>query len=244
MKAKFEAGPAPILTFAGGLQEVRHQLGSVKAGQVVAVVLDESSQAEAKAIEQVITQIIRLTLNTLTTRSDETLSCLVETLLPEEMPTPTLLKEAGMMLRAKEAVIKGADWLTAAQVASIARLAPRHPSAQLHKWQRDGAIFAIRLNRINYFPSYALDPTDEYQPYRSLAQWIYLRKILMRSLQLQAMRRWESCMPEETGKTIRAVAVTESATAFNPALFIGTGRGSAAFKQTSKNPACASQRTQ
>ena len=162
-----EADFAPILTFAGGLKEVRDQLGSVKSGQVLSFVLRESSEGEAKAIEQVIAQIIRLTQNTLTTRSSETLSSLVETLLPKEMPPPTLLKEARMMLRAKEAVLNGADWLTAAQVASIAGLSQKNPSAQLHKWKRDGAIFAIRRNGVDYFPGYALDPANEYRPYRS-----------------------------------------------------------------------------
>jgi len=165
---EFEAGPVPIPTFAGGSKEVRHQLGSVKTGQVVAFDLGDSSEGEAKAIEQVIAQIIRLTQNTLTRRSNETLSSLVETLLPKEMPAPALLKEARMMLRAKEAVLKSADWLTAAQVASIAGLSEKNPSAQLHKWKRDVAIFAIRRNGVDYFPGYALDPANEYRPYRPL----------------------------------------------------------------------------
>lgn len=167
---EFEPISAPIPTFAGGLKEVRDQLSNVKGGQVVAFVLDGSSEGEAKAIEQVIARIIHLTQDTLTTRSNETLTSLVETLLPKEMPTPTLLKEARMMLRAKEAVLSGADWLTAAQVASIAGLSEKNPSAQLHKWKRDGAIFAIRRNGVDYFPGYALDPAIEYRPYRALKQ--------------------------------------------------------------------------
>jgi hypothetical protein len=165
---EFEAIPAPTTTFAGGLKEVRNQLGNVKGGQVLAFVLDTASEGEAKAIEQVISRIIRLTQNTLTARSNETLSSLVETLLPKDMPSPALLKEAKMMLRAKEAVLSGADWLTAAQVASIAGLSEKNPSAQLHKWKRDGAIFAIRRNAVDYFPGYALDPANEYRPYRPL----------------------------------------------------------------------------
>jgi hypothetical protein len=163
-----EAIPAPISTFAGGLREVRNQLSNVKGGQVVAVVFEGSSEEEARAIEQVIVRIISLTQNTLTTRSNETLSKLVETLLPKEMPSPTLLKEAKMMLRAKEAVLTGADWLNAAQVASIAGLSEKNPSAQLHKWKRDSAIFAIRRNGVDYFPGYALDPANEYRPFRVL----------------------------------------------------------------------------
>lgn len=165
-----EPMPAPILTLAGGVKEVRDQLSNVKDGQVLAFVLDGASESEAKAIEQVISRIIRLTQNTLTTRSNETLSSLVETLLPKDMPSPALLKEARMMLRAKEAVLSGADWLTAAQVASIAGLSEKNPSEQLHKWKRDGAIFAIRRNGLDYFPGYALDAANEYRPHRALKQ--------------------------------------------------------------------------
>jgi hypothetical protein len=165
-----EAIPAPISTFAGGLKEVCDQLVNVKGGQVVAFVLKGANEGDARAIEQVIARIIRLTQDTLATRSDETLSSLVETLLPKEMPSPALLKEAKMMLRAKESVLRGADWLTAAQVASIAGLSEKNPSAQLHKWKRDGAIFAIRRNGVDYFPGYVLDPARQYRPYRALKQ--------------------------------------------------------------------------
>lgn len=79
-----------------------------------------------------------------------------------------------MMLRAKVAVLEGADWLTAAPVASIAGFSDKNPSAQLHKWKRDGAIFAIRRSGIDYFPGYTLDPNQEYRPYRALKKVIAL----------------------------------------------------------------------
>lgn len=167
-----EVNLASFPTFAGGPKEVRHQLNHLKGGQVVAVVLDGSNVFEAKAIEQVLVQIIRLAQRSLASHSEDTLSTIVETLLPKEMPSPTLLKEAKMMLRAKETVLEGADWLTAAQVASIAGLSKKNPSAQLHKWKRDGAIFAIRRSGVDYFPGYALDPDQEYRPFRALKKVI------------------------------------------------------------------------
>jgi hypothetical protein len=165
---RIECEEISVPTFAGDLIEVRNQLDNVKGGQVIAFVLEGSSEDEAKAIEQVISRIIQLAQNTLTARSDATLFSLVETLLPKEVPSPALLKEAKMMLRAKEAVLSGADWLTAAQVASICGLSEKNPSAQLHKWKKDGALFAIRRNGVDFFPGYALDPASEYRPYRAL----------------------------------------------------------------------------
>ena len=163
---------APIPALFGAPQEVRRQLAHLKDGKVVAVIFDSPSEREARAIEQVLMQIIQLTQRSLASQSEDTLSTIVETLLPKETPSPTLLKEAQMMLRAKAAVLEGADWLTAAQVASIAGLSEKNPSAQLHKWKRDGAIFAIRRSGIDYFPGYGLDPDQEYRPRRALKKVI------------------------------------------------------------------------
>ncbi len=168
----FEESPASFPTFAGSVEEVRQQLDHVKDGQVVAVIFDGSNLREAKVIQQVLLQIIRLTQKSLASHSENTLSMIVETLLPKDSPSPTLLKEAEMMLRAKVAVLEGADWLTATQVASIAGFSDKNPSAQLHKWKRDGAIFAIRRSGIDYFPGYTLDSNQEYRPYRALRKVI------------------------------------------------------------------------
>jgi len=167
-----KANLASIRTFAGAPSEVRRQLDRVKGGRVVAVVLDTSSAREAKTIEQVLAQVIHLTQGTLTSQSEDALSTLVSTLVPRKALSPTLLQEAKMMLRAKKGVLAGADWLSAANVAEIARLSKRTSSVQVLKWKRDGALFAIRHNGIDYFPSYALDPANEYHPHRALKKII------------------------------------------------------------------------
>lgn len=83
-------------------------------------------------------------------------------------PSPGILTEATMMLRAKEAVLEGADWLTATQVASIAGLSEKNPNVLLDNWKRDGEIFSLRHHGLEYFPGYALEPGDDRRPYRTL----------------------------------------------------------------------------
>ncbi len=167
-----EVRPLPFATFFGSAKEVRHQLGQVKDGHVVAVVFDQSNAREAKVIEQALLQIVGLTQDSLTSLSEDTLSKLVEILLPKDALSPTLLREAATMLRAKVAVLASADWLTAAQVASIAGFSDKNSSAQLQRWKRDGAIFAIARSGIDYFPGYTLDPNLDYRPYRALKKVI------------------------------------------------------------------------
>jgi hypothetical protein len=118
-----EVGVAPIRAFAGAPQEVSRQLDHVNDGQIVAVVLDQSNATEAKIIGQVLVQIVQLTQQTLVKRSDDTLSSLVATLLPKEMPSATLVKEARMLLRAKEAILTSGDWLSAEELTSVLGLA-------------------------------------------------------------------------------------------------------------------------
>lgn len=167
-----KASLASIRTFSGDPAEVRLQLDHVKGGHVVAVALETSSVREAKTIEHVLSQIIQLTQESLTSQSEDALSTLVATLMPKEMLSPTLLREAQMMLRAREAVLAGAEWLSAAHVVEIAVLNKKNPNAQLQKWKRDGAIFAIRRRDGDYFPGYGLDPDNGYRPHRALKKVI------------------------------------------------------------------------
>lgn len=89
-----------------------------------------------------------------------------------EMASPTLLKEAKMMLRAKETLLASGDWLNATELASIVGLSVKNPNAQLYRWKSDGAIFTIRHDGIDYFPGYALNPQDDFRPHPALKKVI------------------------------------------------------------------------
>lgn len=163
-----EVNVGTIRAFAGAPRKVCRQLDHVNDGLVVAVVLNQSNERDAKVIEQVLLQAIQLTQLSLAAQSVDTLATLVAALLPREMLSPTLSKEAQMQLRAKEAVIASGDWLNAADLASILESSLKNSNSRLRKWTRDGTIFSIRHNGVEYFPGYALDPLSEYRPYLAL----------------------------------------------------------------------------
>lgn len=167
-----EARGASIRAFAGDHHEVCCQLDHLENGQVVVVLLGQSNQREVKVIEQVLLQIIQLTQSSLIARGGDSLAHLVAALLPKEMLSPTLLKEVQMQLRAKEAVLASGDWLSVADLAAIGEQSVKKTNAQLRKWMRDGAIFSIHHNGVEYFPGYALDPLREYRPYHALKEVI------------------------------------------------------------------------
>ncbi|WP_395828229.1 hypothetical protein [Elstera sp.] len=59
--------------------------------------------------------------------------------------------------------------MTAAQISALAGFSPINPSAQPNRWKRQGAIFAIQNNGLDYFPHYGLDPDRGYRPLKALA---------------------------------------------------------------------------
>lgn len=74
-----------------------------------------------------------------------------------------------MLVAARKAVLASGDWLNAAELAQLAGLSPRNPSAQPNKWKKQGQIFAIHHNGVDYFPGYGLDPDNAFRPLKALA---------------------------------------------------------------------------
>jgi hypothetical protein len=73
-----------------------------------------------------------------------------------------ILREAAMQANARQAVLQSGDLVTAVQVAEAAGLSARRSSAQTTAWVKQGRLFAIRHDGVDYFPGYALD--DDYRP--------------------------------------------------------------------------------
>lgn len=161
-----------ISTFAGPLSEIRSELDLLKAEQVVAIALEHASPSEANALASTLASLAYVVREKLTQQDREVLESIVEALVPKAPPKPTLLKEAAMLARSRKAVLEGADWLTAPEIARLAGFSESNPSAQPNKWKREGIIFAIRHNGVDYFPGYGLDAETGYRPIKALARVI------------------------------------------------------------------------
>jgi len=159
-------------TIAGDPEEVCRQLHRVDAEQVVAVALEHATPREAAAIAQTFASIAGLVKTIVETGHRQSLEAIVGALVPRIPPTPNELKEATMLARARTAVIESGDWMTASEIASVAGFSASNPSTQPNKWKREGAIFAIRHNGIDYFPSYGLDAGAGYRPRKAMAHVI------------------------------------------------------------------------
>ena len=77
-----------------------------------------------------------------------------------------------MLAQARRAVLESGDWLTAAELAQLAGLSNTNPSAQPNEWKKQGLIFAIHHNGVDYFPAYGLDRDVSFRPLKAMARVI------------------------------------------------------------------------
>jgi hypothetical protein len=97
------------------------------------------------------------------------LESLVAILMQQRAPTSTQFAEAKRTVLARAQVFASGEWVTAAQIAELAGFSVTNPSAQPNKWKRDGSIFAINHNGLNYFPLYGLNADEAFRPIKAMA---------------------------------------------------------------------------
>lgn len=162
-----------VSTLIGTPKEVQARLGKSHADRVLVVVFDHIKPNVFQALAENFTNVASSMFEVLREHHDrESLERLAEVLVPRTPPSPRLLKEAAMLVQARKAVLESGDWMTAAQIAQLAGLSSRNPSAQPNKWKKQGLIFAINHRGVDYFPSYGLDRDAGFRPVKALARVI------------------------------------------------------------------------
>ncbi len=103
-------------------------------------------------------------------RQQDTVEKIVGALLPDVAISDAVLAQARMMVDAKSTILRSGDFLPAGEIAKLAGYSSKNPSAQPNKWKKDGVIFAIQHKGNDYFPLYALNPDENYRPYKAIAE--------------------------------------------------------------------------
>ncbi|MGY2172270.1 hypothetical protein [Pseudomonas gingeri] len=162
-----------VYTLTGTPKEVQTRLGKSHADRVLLVTFEHIKPLAFDALVKNFSQVASSMYEVLAEQHDRaSLERLVEVLMPRTPPSPRLLKEAAMLVQARKAVLESGDWLTAAEVAELAGLSPRNPSAQPNKWKKQSLIFAIQHNGVDYYPAYGLDRDVGFRPLKALAKVI------------------------------------------------------------------------
>jgi hypothetical protein len=124
---------------------------------------------EMRLLELMIRRVTEFYPQLMRQRQHEAIDKIVSALLPEVAIPDAALAQARMMVDAKSAILNSGDLLPAGEIAKLAGYSANNPSAQPNKWKRDGAIFAIHHKGTDYFPIYALNPDENYRPYKAVA---------------------------------------------------------------------------
>ena len=147
--------------------EVIQLLHRSTARQVLTITFE--SDAEMHLLELIIRRVTEFYPQLMRQRQHEAIDKIVSALLPEVAIPDAALAQARMMVDAKSIILNSGDLLPAGEIAKLAGYSANNPSAQPNKWKRDGAIFAIHHKGTDYFPIYALNPDENYRPYKAVA---------------------------------------------------------------------------
>jgi hypothetical protein len=150
--------------------EVIQLLNRTTAQHALAVTLTSNEQMHL--FEQLIRRITEFLPQLVRQRQHEAVEKIVNALLPEVSISEAALAQARMMVEAKTTILNSGDLVPAGEIAKLAGYSANNPSAQPNRWKREGAIFAIHYKGIDYYPLYALDPNENYRPYKQLAEVI------------------------------------------------------------------------
>jgi hypothetical protein len=163
--------------FAGRADEVSERLRSAGWAKTVAVTLPDT--VEVSDVAAFLTAVTPMIGEVVRQRNGKSVEALVAAILPAVAVTPTVVREASMQARARRAVLESGDLLLASQVSRLAGFSEANPSTQPNRWKRDGLVFAVRHNGVDYYPAYCLDPERCFRPREGVAEVIAeLRKTM------------------------------------------------------------------
>jgi hypothetical protein len=162
-----------VSTLTGTPKEVRLRLGKSHADQVLVVSFEHLSCSGSKIFIENLSSVASSMFGLLQEQqSRNSLQRLAEALVPRTPVPPRLIREAAMLVKARKAVLESGDWLSAAELAQLAQLSTTNPSAQPNKWKKNGQIFAIHHNGVDYFPGYGTDRDANFRPLKAMSQVI------------------------------------------------------------------------
>ena len=162
------AALSSVGTLSGTPREIGEQLRRSGAQRAIALTFAHENERTVRAIAEALGSLAPMVAGLIKRRQREALDKIVDALVPS-VPLPEhMLVEARMAAHARGEVLASGDWLTAAQVAELAGFSTSNLSAQPNKWKRDGQIFAIRHQGLDYFPAYGLDTEAGFRPLKSL----------------------------------------------------------------------------
>lgn len=153
----------------GSPRDIPRLVKGMVADQVLVIPLGNATPERASEIALTVGQVVQLVGQNL--QRQDSLEDLVLALLPKRPPEPTQLRALAMQAKARNAILKSGDWMTAKQIAEVAQFSRSNPSAQPSKWKREKRIFSLLYRGTDYYPAYGMDPATA-RPLKAMGEVI------------------------------------------------------------------------
>lgn len=161
------------IAFVGTRSEVHAALQDSLAETVILVIFPHMDMSTTQKVKVGFAGFLQRYIGAVQKNQERlTLQHLAEALLPQKLASPHGVKELCAQAAARRIVLESGDWLTTADVASLAGLKGGNPGSQVRRWKSRGLIFAIRHKGRDYFPLYALAADESFRPSKHLAEII------------------------------------------------------------------------
>jgi hypothetical protein len=106
---------------------------------------------------KILQEMAPLVANQIERKRHDNVRRVIDALTEGVAPRQVDLRQARMQANAIQAVLKGAEWLTAAEIGRLGGFSQSNPAAPANRWKNEGKIFAVEHGGQDHFPRYALD---------------------------------------------------------------------------------------
>ncbi len=118
-------------------------------------------------VERVLAKPAPFVAARVTDKRQTDLQLLIEALMRGVALRPLDVRRADRQARARQAVLEGAEWLTAEQIGERGGFSSSNLAAPANRWKQEGKVFAITHDGPDRFARYALD--ESFRPVPTLA---------------------------------------------------------------------------
>jgi len=155
---------------SGGAEEVAQEFSRPVVSRPGYVLVTMPYERSAKTYAALLRDVAQLLPEAFESAQKAKIEQVIEALSTAVVPVSSeALIEARMMAETRDEVLNSGQFLTAQQIAELAKYSKTNPSSQPIRWKQAGAIFAIKQKGVHYFPLFALNPEDNYRPYKAMA---------------------------------------------------------------------------
>jgi hypothetical protein len=113
-------------------------------------------------VAKILQDLAPLVANQIEHQRQDNLNRLVAALTSGVVPREVDLRQAKMQANAIRAILRGAEWLTAAEIGQLGGFSSSNSAAPANRWKNERKLFAVEHDGQDRFPRYALDET--YRP--------------------------------------------------------------------------------